>query len=349
MNEGTYFENPPSGPRPTFTAVRAAPVTGGPACRLNLRLCGGLTVTGEHGSLGPRQLGGAKSRQILIALSDRPGHPVSKSHLVDLLWGDEPPVGAIGTLETYISLLRKRLDGLAAHGAAVIRTVPGGYTLDAESVLIDVAAFDRGCRSAREPGLPPCVALDRWSAALDTVEGEYLAGEAGPSWVDDARHQHDLHLAGVLAEAAEAALRAGACETAEQFAARGLALDTLQERCWRCLLESYEARGLHAEGVRAYDGCRRSFAEELGCAPGPHVQDVFARLLVGTGETTQDGLHAAVEAVVRLYTSLTPDDHLQWHDAELTTQPSVVADAYRVLHDLLLRARGTGGPVALSA
>jgi len=349
MNEAKDFENLPSALKPSFHAVRAAPPPNEPSHRLTLHLCGGVTVTGEGGSLGPSQLGGAKSRQILIALSERRGHPVSKAHLVHLLWGDEPHLGAVATLETYISLLRKRLDGLSAHGATAIRTTPAGYALDPQGILIDVDLFDRGCRSAREVGLPPDIALDRWSAALGTLEGEYLAGEAGTSWIDAARRQHDLRLARVLADAAETALRAGACETAEQYAARGLALDSLHERCWRFLLESYEARGLHAEGVRAYDACRRSFVEELGCAPGPHVQAAFERLLLGTGETAQDGLTAAVEAVVRLYISLAPNGHRHRRGAELNTQSSFVADDYQVLHDLLARARGAGGAMALSA
>jgi DNA-binding SARP family transcriptional activator len=316
---------------------------------LSLNLCGGVTVTGELGTLGPRQLGGSKSRQILMALSARPGHPVSKTHLVHLLWGDKPPLDATGTVETYISLLRKRFDGLTTRGGAVIRTVPGGYGLDPAGIRIDVDAFDHGCRAAREPGLPAGVSLDRWSVALGTITGDFLAGEEGLSWVDEARQLHELRLAGALAEAAETALRVGAWETAEHFAARGLTLDGLHESCWQFLLESYEARGLHADGVRAYDECRRSFAEELGCAPGPSVQAAFQRLLTGTAGATTGGLNAAMEAVVRLYTSITPGATGMPGGGDVTTHPSVVEDAYQLLHDLLLRADATGSRVALSA
>lgn len=349
MNECRDFDEQRPKLQPTFHAVHAVPPAGETVPRLTLRLCGGVTVSGSGGTLGPRQLGGAKSRQILIALSSRPGQPVTKSHLAHLLWSDQSPPGASGAVETYVSLLRKRLDRLAPSGGAVIRTAPAGYALDPEGIRIDVDVFNRGCRAAREPGLPPRIALDRWSAALDALEGDYLAGEDGPAWVDDARQQQDLRVAGALADAAETALRAGAFQIAEQLAARGVALDTLDERCWRFQLESYEARGLHAEGVRIYDACRRSFAEELGCAPGPHVQAAFRRLLIGTAETRDDDLSTAVAAVVRLYQSLLPSENPHHWDAELSPQSSVVADAYRVLHDLLVRAQSKGGPMALSA
>jgi DNA-binding SARP family transcriptional activator len=317
-----------------------------------LSLCGGVTVSGELGTLGPRALGGARFRHILIALSARTGQPVSKVQLVHLLWGDEPPAGAIGTLETYISRLRQRFDSVATEGGAVIRTVPGGYALDPAGIAVDVDDFTRACRGAREPDLPAAVALERWSIALHTITGDFLAGEAGPPWVDDARHLHQVQLAGALAEAAETALRDGSGVAAGRFAARGLAVDKLHESCWRLLLESFEARGLHGEGVRAYDDCRRVFAEELGCAPGLSVRTAFERLLTGTGGSgpvADDGLTAAVQAVVRLYTVVTPDDARRRRTAEVTSAPSVVAEAYQLLHGLLQQADAMTRQVPMTA
>ncbi len=332
--------------------TRDVPSTAPGAPRVALSLCGGVTVRGELGTLGPRQLGGARFRHILIALSVRTGHPVSKVRLVHLLWGDAPPAGAIGTLETYISRLRQRFDSIAVAGGSVVRTVPGGYALDPAGIAVDVDAFTHACRAAREPGLPPAVALDRWSAALHTITGDFLAGEVGPAWVDDARHLHQLRLAEALAEAAETALRNGSGAAAGRFAARGIAVDTLHEGCWRLLLESFEARGLPGEGIRAYDDCTRVFARELGCAPGPHVQAAFQRLSAGTagrGAGADDGLTAAVQAVVRLYASVTPDDARHPQPAHLAAAPSKVAEAYQLLHDLLLQADAMTCQVPMTA
>ncbi len=343
----------PSAEVPTGTpGTRVVPPTPHGSPRVVLSLCGGVTVSGELGTLGPRQLGGARFRHILIALAVRPGHPVSKVRLVHLLWGDEPPAGAIATLETYVSRLRQRFDSVALAGGSVIRTVPGGYALDPAGIAVDVDAFTHACRAAREPGIPPAVALDRWSVALHTITGDFLVGEVGPAWVDEARHLHQLRLAEALAEAAETALRDGSGAVAGRFAARGIAVDKLHEGCWRLLLESFEARGLPGEGIRAYDDCTRVFAQELGCAPGPHVQAAFERLLTGpagSGPSTDDGLTAAVRAVVRLYASVTPDDTRHPRPADLAAAPSKVTEAYQLLHDLLLRADAMTRQVPMTA
>jgi len=352
MSRDRTAHEPSSGVLTSLPATPAAPASRDSAPRVTLSLCGGVTVAGELGTLGPRQLGGARFRHILIALSVRTGQPVSKVQLVHLLWGDEPPAGAIGTLETYISRLRQRFDSVATAGGAVIRTVPGGYALDPAGIEVDVDAFTAACRAAREPDLPAAVALHHWTVALHTVTGDYLAGEAGPAWVDDARHLHQAQLAGALAEAAETALRDGSGVAAGRFAARGLAVDRLHEGCWRFLLESFEVRGLHGEGVRAYDDCRRVFAEELGCAPGPSVRAAFERLLTGTAGSSpdaDDGLTAAVQAVVRLYTVVTPDDARHRRSAEVASAQPAVADAYQLLHDLLLQAAAMTHQVPMTA
>ena len=120
-----------------------------------IRLCGGLVVGQGPGALGPRDLGGAKARQVLLALLLAGGDPVSKGRIIEYLWGDTPPLGALGTLEAYVSLLRKRLaaapgvTGVAGAGARVVPivTVPGGYRWDvaarAQGLTVDVIEFAR--------------------------------------------------------------------------------------------------------------------------------------------------------------------------------------------------------------
>lgn len=61
-----------------------------------------------------------------------------------------------------------------------------------------------------------------------------------------------------------------------------------------------EARGQHADGLQAYDQCRRLFAAELGCAPGPGLQEVYVRLLRGANEDNKE-LSQLLDAVVRLH------------------------------------------------
>ena len=58
--------------------------------------------------------------------------------------------------------------------------------------------------------------------------------------------------------------------------------------------------GHHADGLRAYDRCRRLFNAELGCAPGPRLQAVYVRLLRGANEDNSE-LSQLFDALVKVH------------------------------------------------
>src|SRR5690349_18389878 len=246
--------------------------------RLTIRLCGGLALSGGGATLGPRQLGGAKARQVLLALCLHHGAGVSKARLVELLWGSAAPNGATATLESYVSLLRHRLEPLLGTAPNPVRTTPGGYRLDVDAVELDVNRFERLLLLAREPATEAAVTLSRYASALSSVQAPLLPEEDG-AWVAEARELHDSEVLRVTLEAAELALSAGAHGQAERWAAQALQRDQFSESAWLVLLRSFELRGQHADGLRAYESCRSLFATELGCAPGARVREVFPRLL----------------------------------------------------------------------
>ncbi len=84
---------------------------------------GAFTVTAEENAnvvefriLGPLEVldggrvvevGGPKQRAVLAALVIDVGKVVSLDRLIDELWGDQPPARATGTLQAYISNLRR--------------------------------------------------------------------------------------------------------------------------------------------------------------------------------------------------------------------------------------------------
>ena len=55
------------------------------------------------------EIGGPTLRRLLAILLLHANEPVPRGTLVYDLWGDEPPAGAQGGLEVYISRLRKAL------------------------------------------------------------------------------------------------------------------------------------------------------------------------------------------------------------------------------------------------
>ena len=89
-------------------------------------------------------------------------------------------------------------------------------------------------------------------------------------------------------------------DSAERWARIALEGDPLNESAWLALMASMDARGQHADGLQAYDQCRKLFAAELGCAPGPELQALYSRMLQGAHES-DDELCRLLEAVVRLH------------------------------------------------
>jgi hypothetical protein len=90
-------------------------------------------------------LGSRKRRALVAALALSGGRPVSVDALVDLLWGDSPPDGVAGTLQVYVSGLRRVIEPERAPRApaTVLVTVEPGYALTLSDADLDAARFDR--------------------------------------------------------------------------------------------------------------------------------------------------------------------------------------------------------------
>ena len=93
------------------------PVAGEPRAApsaLGVQLFGSLTISAGGRRLGPRDLGGLKPKQLLVALLLARGRCIPKARLAELLWGDARPRDPSATLENYVSVLRRRLAPVAA-------------------------------------------------------------------------------------------------------------------------------------------------------------------------------------------------------------------------------------------
>jgi DNA-binding SARP family transcriptional activator len=74
-----------------------------------IRLFGALEIEDGPRKLGARDLGGSRPKQVLEFLLAARGHCVTTDRLADLLWGDRQPQDPPGSLQTFVSVLRRRL------------------------------------------------------------------------------------------------------------------------------------------------------------------------------------------------------------------------------------------------
>ena len=267
--------------------------------RISVDLLGGLCVRAGGTTMGPRELGGAKPRHLLVALLLNRGTPVSKDRLMALLWGGSPPSCATATLEGYVCVLRKRLQPLQTARGSLITTMAGCYAIDMSRVDLDLVRYERLVAAALEPATSAADALPMLQEAMALAESPLLPEEVESPWLDDARRIYKESVRTNLIAAAEK-VSGFSSVSSERWARLALESDPLDESAWHALLTGMEASGHHARGLQTYDQCRRLFSAELGCAPGPGLQTLYVRLLRGANEDN-DELSHLLDSVVRLH------------------------------------------------
>ena len=269
--------------------------------RISVDLLGGLCVRAGGTAMGPRELGGAKPRHVLVALLLNRGRPVSKDRLLTLLWGGSPPSCAIVTLEGYVCVLRKRLQPLQTARGSLITTMAGCYAIDMSRVDLDLVRYEHLVGAALDAATSAAEALPMLQEAMALADHPLLPEEVESPWLDDARRTYkDSVRVNLIAAAEKVAGFSSVCS--ERWARLALDIDPLDESAWHALLGGMEASGHHARGLQTYDQCRRLFAAELGCAPGPSLQGLYVRLLRGANEDNQELSHL-LDSVVRLHTA----------------------------------------------
>ncbi|NUR93188.1 MAG: AfsR/SARP family transcriptional regulator, partial [Nonomuraea sp.] len=146
---------------------------------------------------------GARLRGLLAALALEPGRIVSRSRLVDWIWGEEPPADEVNALQALVSRLRRVLpDG-------VIEADAGGYRLAVPQDAVDVPRFERLVAQARTA--EPAERADLLREALTLWRGTALADIAlrGSEAFDSTVSRLDeLHLA-ALGDRVDADVRLG--------------------------------------------------------------------------------------------------------------------------------------------
>ena len=278
---------------------------------MQITIFGPTTAVTPNGVVTSSGLGGVKPRQVLEILALSAGSPVSKDLLADLLWAGHPPRSHLGTLESYVCLLRRSLGLAGTRGAGVV-TVWQGYLLDPTVISVDLTTVRDLVRQARSHP-DPAGSLALLERALDLAQGDLLADESYTGWALAAREtvRHELVVAGSLA--ASCALALGMPDAAVRHAESALARDRLAEETWRTLLRALAAAGRRSEALRAYSELREHLSTELGTDPSPETTDLYLDLLRGdpataAGPSSRDEvrmlvrlLHEAVLAIPDLH------------------------------------------------
>jgi DNA-binding SARP family transcriptional activator len=233
----------------------------------------------EFGLLGPLEvraggevlaIGRPKQRALLAILLLHANRVVTREHLIDELWGEEPPETAVKALQTYISQLRKLLP------AETLLTRPRGYVLEVGAEAVDLLRFERLVTEAR--AAVPDRAAQQLREALALWRGPALAEFADEPFARaEAARLEDLRLTALEARI-EADLALGCHAELVGELELLIAERPTRERLRAQLMLALYRSGRQAEALETYQDARAALGE-LGLEPGPALKLLERQIL----------------------------------------------------------------------
>jgi DNA-binding SARP family transcriptional activator len=213
----------------------------------------------------------ARERLLLAVLLVKAGQLVAADWLIEQLWGQRPPLGAINQLQVYVSRLRRRLDDRPKR---VLVTQSPGYRLVVEAGELDLQHFEElvaAGRGALQEG-----ALERaagsFGKALRLWRGRALADVPPSQLVDDETMRLEerrlLAVEDFVDVELQCARHGGLVGQLQTLVAQ----QPLRERLWGQLLVALCRSGRQAEALAAYQQLRGRLVGELGIEPCAELQ-----------------------------------------------------------------------------
>lgn len=247
---------------------------------VHLRILGHLEAVAGGAAL---ELGAPRQRALLAILAIHANEVVSLDRLIDLLWDERPPAAAIGSMQAYVSNLRRILEPERAprQPASVIVTQAPGYVLRIDPDAVDARQFERLAAEGRAVLARGAAdaARQRFDAALALWRGEALADLRHHEFARaEATRLDELHLR-AHEDRIDALLRLGEHPLALQACERLVPLHPLREPLRALQVLALYRSGRQVDALRAYDALRVALVEELGIDPGPELQALHQQVL----------------------------------------------------------------------
>ena len=207
-----------------------------------------------------------KPLAVLKALIALGSDAVPERTLADALWPDDEADDALAALSVAVHRLRKLLGG----AGDLVRVREGRVGLDSQGSWSDLRAFER--LAAQHDSLP---AMQR---ALTMYEGHFLALD-DDNWCVSARERARFRFSTTVLECAEMLATAGHHDEALACCKRGLEVDDIDERLYQGLMRVALRLRRPAEGIAAYQRCKRVLGKLIGTAPSQDTERLFRELL----------------------------------------------------------------------
>lgn len=229
---------------------------------------------GNHVDLGP-----PRQRALLAVLLINVGRVVPLTSIIQAVWGQNPPRQVTGTLQAYVSRLRKVL----RHHDRSVRLTHHlhGYLLEADAQSVDAVVFEakaRDCRKFLEGGDPGAARSGAWSA-LELWKGKPLEELCDYEFaVMEADRLGQVRLR-ALDVWAQACLQLGAYDEVTIQLGEELRRDPALERLGGQLMLAQYHSGQPAEALQTYERIRIAVAKDLGADLSRELQSLHGKIL----------------------------------------------------------------------
>jgi DNA-binding SARP family transcriptional activator len=284
----------------------------------------------------PVELGGPQQRAVIAHLALDLGRVVSVERLIDRLWGDEPPRTPLGTVQSYVSRLRRAIEPGRGAGSApqILVSEAPGYLLQLAPEQIDVFRFRGLVAEAREAtaGGDHTTALQRLDDALSLWRGPALAGVGPEDQVRPVVVRLDEERESAVEDRFEAMLALGRHAEAVPRLQSAIDDQPLRERLWALLALALYRSSRQADALRTVSTARAMLLDELGLDPGPELRELENRILAQDSTLLLSTHSAAAPVTVAPDRQATPETELVGR-----------ADEWRML-TRALDAAGAGQP-----
>ena len=246
---------------------------------MEVRFLGRFDVVQEGRSIS---IGGGRQRALLAILALHPKQVVPVGRLIDDLWPDDPPESAHGTLQAYVSRLRKALRGELVDGESdAILFEHGGYVLDVPANHVDSYRFERLVEEAERHAESGDVeqAADTLTEALALWRGPPLPDFANEPFAQaEIARLNELRLRALEARIdADLARGRGAAPVAELEAL--VAEHPHREGFRRQLMLALYRCGRQGDALDVYTDTRAKLDGDLGVEPTPALRDLQLAIL----------------------------------------------------------------------
>ena len=239
---------------------------------LEFRILGPLHVLDDDRTI---ELGGARQRAVLAILLLHRGETVSVDRIVDLMWGERPPVTAVKTVQVYVSHLRRALVD------EVLVSSRGGYALGVDAERIDACASSGSSRKVAQRSPATIPRVRRSSSEPGWRCGAGRRSPTSPTR-GSCRTRPCGSRSGVSKRSRSASRPISRLGRHAELVAEleGLVREhPLRERLRAQHMLALYRSGRQADALASFRDARRSLVDELGIEPGRELRELEQAIL----------------------------------------------------------------------